>query len=165
MEFLTWCQRWLKRHPLKEFPMLDRSFYTAEVMAKVRALSPTPLREARSNPSRSWLLWPRWAFIALTAAAGIAVVIGTIRSSTRQLAQQVTYEGQLLAAVGAFDEEAMDTYLLAEAPSDDERWLDQAAQVLEQVNDESEDHSSGSEEEDLLNELELLDQAKPSASS
>ena len=145
--------------------MPNRSLYTEEVMAKVRALSPAAVRASEHSPSRFWLPWPRLALVALTAAAGIALVFGSIRSSTNQLAEQTTHEAQLLAAVGAFDEEAADEMLLAESPSSDEQWLDETVQLLEQVDESDSDSPESSSSNDWLDELELLDETELSASS
>ena len=179
---------WLKRHPLNGPTGIDRAHYTAEVMAKVKALAqPVPA----PAPVRVWLPWPpayrpsgagrRLALTLATVAAGIAIVLGATRYQTSQLAQQITRESQLLAALDepeleplatdqveavADEMETMDTLQLAESlPSDDE-WVEQTFQLLDELDEAApEDAASGASEDEWLQELEQVDESELAANS
>lgn len=146
MEFLTWLRSWLLRHPLKEPTDAERSHYTAEVMARVRALGPQPASAPIRVPARSWGWWPRMA-MAMATAAGLAFVVSTTHQSRRQLAQQPQ-------GVTVSD------------PSDEE-WLEQTLELLEQLEGETspETAGDGSEDDEWLDELQWLDESELSAAS
>ena len=184
MEFTSWLTTWLARHPLKTPSEIDPTRYTTEVMTRVRAVTPAaaPARSPAGVPQ--WLSWPRLALVVATAAS-IAVVIGTTRSSRERLAHRVTRDAQLLAELDeplpellngqeaaelAQDLEAEDhQMLLAEsAPSQDQQWLEQTLQLLDQLDENvpgvDADEPSGNDEE-WLKELDTLDNGSPATSS
>ena len=169
---------WLTRHPLKGPTGIDRAQYTAEVMAKVKALAqPAPA----PAPVRVWLPWPRLALTLATVAAGVALVIGTRHYQTQQLAQQIASESQLLAALDepeheplaadqveavADELETMDTLQLAESlPSDDE-WVEQTLQLLDELDEDvPENAASDASQDEWLQELEQVDESDLAANS
>ena len=178
MDVTTWFRRWLSGHPLKEPPASSRAAYTAEVMQRVRALrAPSPM------PALPWLAWPRLALVPLAAAAVVLLVVARVRQPEGSLAGQVAADADLLTALGqpllsepasgnglqelAQELELADALVLAEAPPDDEAWLEQTLQLLEQLEDTpAGDAESGtSSDEEWLDELELLDESEPGASS
>lgn len=145
MEFAAWLQNWLSRHPLKEPQEMDSSRYTAEVMARVKALAPVPARPLASPIFG--LGWPRFALAAATAVAGAAFAILTTR--------QVTPQHQTAQVVE-----------LAESTPSDDQWIEETVQLLDQL-DEDVPQEAGSEpsDQDLLEELEQLEGKEPSASA
>ena len=183
MDFSTWLTQWLARHPLREPTAPDRAGYIAEVMARVHTLTQPALHQSGAGPARRWLSWPgRLALAFATAAAGIVLVIGLRQAVGRQLAETITRESQMLAALDeeAFDQrlggveslaeelEAGDTIVLAEAePSDDEAWVEQTLQVLDQLDDTLPDDrvDAPGTDESWLDELERLDQEELAARS
>jgi len=181
MEFTTWFQQWLRRHPLKEPPETARARLTAGVMVRVRALDTASGRIPLADLVRRWAFRPRWVLAAATAAVGIAIAVVATRQSSHQLAQTITRESQLLAALeepdgdlvredhveALADELALtDTLVLAEAPPDDQQWITQTLQLLDQL---GEDVPSGTtadtSDNDPLNELQRLDEQDLSAAS
>ena len=179
---------WLTRHPLKGPAGIDRAQYTAEVMAKVKAMSqPAPA----PAPVHVWLPWPpayrprgagrRLALTLATVAAGISLVIGTAHYRTYQLAHQITHDSQLLAALDepeveplaadqveavADELETMDTLQLAESVPSGDQWVEQTLQLLDELDEEApEDAASGASEDDWLQELEQVDESELTASS
>lgn len=165
-ELSTWFRNWFRRHPLKEPAAFDQSRYTAEVMARVRALS-LPQTEA----ARQWVPWPRLA-LALVTAAVVIIMVGPARQVDRKLSAEVIRDVQLLSALGepvgdplattqedglAEELEAMDTLVLAEASPSDDQWVQQTLKLLDQLNEEVEEDPGASDEE-WLDELELLDE-------
>ena len=148
MEFLTWLQNWLRRHPLKEPTDAERSHYTAEVMARVRALSPLPGVSPARASVRPWAWWPRMA-MAMATAAGLVFAVSTAHQTRRQLAQQPQ-------GVTVSD------------PSDEE-WLEQTLELLEQLELEGETSpetaGDGSDDEEWLDELQWLDESELSTAS
>lgn len=174
MDFATWWHTWLTRHPLKAPSTIDASRFTAEVMARVRALRAMPAEPLRWRWS-ALLGWPRLALATATLAAlGVAVTLGTLQWSQARIARAVTQDAQLLAALDEMpelspddDAELMDRMVLAEATPSDEDWLEQTIQMLEQVDEDDPSAASNepSSEEDWLDELELLDETDLAASS
>ena len=170
MPFATWLQTWLIRHPLKEPTDMDRARYTAEVMARVKAVGPTTeagtlptggvadgsaerrsRRLAEANlaplPVRPWGFWPRLAVALAAATAGVAVFIGTRQDPSHKLAQAIATDAQLLAAL---DERDMDLVLDDDVDVlPDELAIADTMLLAEQ---------SSSDEEWLAQTLELLDQ-------
>ncbi len=150
MDFATWFRSWMTRHPVHLSSQRDCAGYTAEVMARVHAIAPQASGSPKPRWSTAWR-WPRVAFALTTAAVMAVVIVGVRRASTRQLAQAVTEDTVLLAALedpaepspmvngieGLADElEVTDHLLLAESPGDEERWLEETLQVLNELDDE-----------------------------
>ena len=181
MDFLAWWQRWFARHPLKSPESLDRSAYTTQVMARVRqAAYPAP--SAFTIPGR---LWPRLGLALATAAAGFFVVLHHGQPSAGRLAQQIERDTEVLAAVGepltdsvaandpdelAADLEMVETFTLAEAPESDETWIQNTVQLLNQLDEDLPEESTGNEttspsDEDWMKELQTLDESDLAASS
>lgn len=183
MDFTGWLTTWLTRHPLKAPPELGQARYTAEVMAKIKAMAP-----ARSPVGMSqWLSWPRLA-LAGVGAAGVLMllVVNASRSSQVPLAERLTQAAQTLAEVDeplpelmngqavtelAQDLEAEDHQLiLAESSaSQEQQWLDQTLELLDQLDEDvpgvNSDEPSGNDEEEWLKELDTLDEGPSAASS
>lgn len=192
MDFSTWLQSWLKRHPPKAPPHhMAQQQYTADVMARIKA---DPMQQVyRVRPVRSWLSWPRLALTVATATAGALIALTVFRvtqppqvaeapTPPAVLAQVVAQEAELLAELeeGKADlliengdtlDRALETtdtlLLLAEAPAsqNDEQWLEETMQLLDQLDEGA---SSGSEEgsdDDWLDDLQLLDETDLAASS
>ena len=175
MDFASWWKDWFSRHPLKSPSATDRPEYTAHVMARVRlAAHPAPA-------VRSWALRPRWALALATAAAGLLIVFHAVPRTNGQLARGVAQETELLAAVGeplleppalgdvdalAEELELVDTFVLAEAPPDDEAWIQDTVQLLNQLDEElPEDGAAGPSDEEWMQELQTLDESDLAASS
>ena len=178
MEFSAWFRTWLTRHPLKEPQDAEPARYTAQVMARVKALHQPVL-----EPARSWLPMPRLVFAA--AAAGVVLAVTTVNLPRRQLAELVVRDSHVLASLGELDvepingddattlaseAEAVDTFQIAESTPSDEEWLKQTLQLLDQANDHAAeaspaDASDPPADENWLNELEMLDESEFSASS
>lgn len=130
---------WLARHPLKRPSSIDRAQFTAEVMAKIKALdSPAPA----PAPVRSWLPWPRLAMTLATVAAGILIMMSVTHQPARHLTQ------------------------VAESPATDDQWVEETLQLLDEFDEDvsSETAGNGSDEE-WLDELELLDETDRATSS
>lgn len=177
MDFTAWLRRWLSRHPLKEPPAASRAGYTAEVMRRVSALDATS-----PMPARRWLAWPRLALVPLAAAAVTLLVVGRVHQPGGSLAGQITEDVELLTALGqpllpepgsaggleelAQELELADALVLAEAPPSDEEQLEQMLQLLEELDEEpSAGPSDTSVPDEWLDELQLLDENEPGASS
>ena len=179
---------WLQRHPLKRSPSTKQAAYTDEVMARVRASAPAPvlqwvlrptaaalsslLRECRSRLA----LRPRAAFGFGTAIAfGLAVMVFTHRAPAR-VANDAEYSSQVLAELGELngvsgneleDETVvLDRLVLAEADmsTDDDVWIQETAQLLDEVGDSSAQASDEDSLEELLRELESLDESEIASS-
>ena len=185
MEFTTRLRTWLTRHPLKTPSDIDRAHYTTEVMAKVRAVTTAPAQAPQRVWRPHWLSWPQLALVVATAA-GIVVIVSTAHSSREQLAHRLTQDAQMLAEVDeplpellngeeaaelAQDLEEEDHHiLLAEsAPSQDQQWLDQTLQLLDQLDEEvpgvDSDQTAGNDDEEWLKELDTLDNGSSATSS
>ena len=182
MGFLSWWQGWLTRHPLKSPQRLDRSAYTAQVMARVR-------QEARSASSasgvRSWVFWPRLGLALATAAAGMVVVLHQGQLTGGRLARQIerdtalldAVDGPLMEPVATGDPEELadelalvETLTLAEAPQSDEAWIQDTVQLLDQLDEELPANAAGEETtgpsgDDWMQELQTLDESDMAASS
>ena len=168
MNFETWLRTWLRRHPLKEPAQAHRARYTAEVMAKIKALA------SEVAPQRAWVWrWSQPAFAAVAAA--LVVLVVTHSNSSPRLAQEVSREAQVLSALDEDgleplndDAELADLLLLAESTPSDEQWIEHTAQLLDQLDDEaSADHSGDepSSDQEWLDELQLLDESDHATSS
>lgn len=156
MEFLTWLRSWLTRHPTKEPTDAERIHYTAEVMARVRALGPLPGGSPAKAPVRPWAWWPRMA-MAMATAAGLVFAVSTAHQTRRQLAQQP--QGATASHPSA---------VLAESPASDEEWIEQTLDLLEQIGEEppsAETAGDGSDDEEWLDELQWLDESELSTAS
>jgi len=179
MDVEAWFRRWLSRHPLKMPTTAEQKRYTAEVMARVKALEqPTQ----RPVVLRSRWVWPRLALVASTAAL-IALVVGRVERTPErpQVAQQLEHDIQLFAALDetielesagddveqlAQELESYDTLLLAQAGEDDAGWLEQTLELLDELDEAlPEDATGDSSDEDWLRELEFLDDSDLAASS
>ena len=127
MDVVSWLKTWLRQHPLKGPSEEDRARFTAEVMARVRALTPP---EPAPAPVRRWAPWPGRAALAMaTAAAGIAVVLA-ISPRTLQW---------------------------AEPPADNDAWMNETLELLDQLEEDVSDNTAGETmDEDWFEELELL---------
>jgi hypothetical protein len=193
METLNWLARWLRRHPLKEPAGHDRTRYTAEVMARVRALE-EPVRSVA--PIRWRLSWPRAALTFATACAGVVIAIGLSRragvSATERLVEQATRDAQVLTAMSspgaeewwtltalsddsaslddldglAEELQLMDTFRLVQQPPSDEDWLEQTLLLLEQLDEDlPQAELEEPSVEEWWQELDGLDELEGSASS
>lgn len=183
MDFTTWLQQWLTRHPLKmQAPDADaRARFTESVMQRVR--SPQPAAAPAWRAALSRLLRPPLAFGVAAAALLAVLVVGRQAPAPAPAASHepsVEARALLVAALNdptsdilaALDEQALaeewmahDTLVLAEAaPTTDEQWLDQTLELLQQFD---EDVSSDGEatDEDWLQDLQLLDEAELSVRS
>lgn len=154
---------WLHRHPLKRPPQAMQTAYTDEVMARVRASAPAPAFQ--------WVLRPRMVFGFGTAIAfGMAVVVLTHRAPD-QVASHAEHASQVLAELGELngvsgneledEAAALDHMMLAEADTsaDDEAWVQETAELLNEVGDSSAQPSDEGSLEELLKELESLDES------
>ena len=156
----------------------DPAQYTADVMQRVRAVQQQHPAEAPA-PIILWRSWPRVGLAGALAAALLAILVLPQHSPVR-MAQQIDQEAALLLAVDepalnggeealAEELETLDTMMLAEAgPADDETWLEDTMQLLDEVGDEAalEDvDSSAQREEQWLQELEWMDETDLATSS
>ena len=147
MDFSRWLATWMQRHPLKEPPMMGRE-YTREVVSKLAGQA-QPARTSRPW----WLVFPSPGY-ALVSAAAIVVIIMALVKPPAQVAKSSAHP---TAAV------------LAESDTQDETWVQQTMQLLDQLEDES-DPTAGNtttpqSDEEWLKELETLDEADLAASS
>lgn len=170
MDFASWFDRWLNRHPLRSPDGADHARYTAQVMARIKAQE----QPARS-PSPSWLAWPGFA-LATVAAMGLLVFTATQRTS-EQIATDVLSDLQVLAEVdepmtddtleGVAEElGTMDVLVLAEADQSDDAWVEETLELLKQLDEEVPDTSSDTptDDEEWLNELDAIDEYELSSS-
>jgi hypothetical protein len=182
MDFADWLTSWLTRHPLKAPADADRSRFTAEVMASVKAQT-QPRRDPASGAARFQSVWARLAVSLAAAAAAVLVGLTVFHpsGSGERLATQLAQESELLASVGepvhgwaiaddadglAEDLEREDTLVLAEAPPSDDSWVADTLQLLDQLDEElPDDASSESNEDDWLDELQMLDENELAARS
>ena len=173
MALAPWIQRWLSGHPLKAPTRLDRAQYTAQVMARVRALAPPPTWPVASGAVQRWV--QRWrlgrqvrfraaklvgGFATAAVAAAVFVVVGRLEQPSSPIAQLVEREAEVLAAVEesdvlaeltdaddlevlAQDLEAMDILVLAEAESSDEQWLEETLQLFDEVGEDVTEETAG----------------------
>lgn len=182
MDFPTWLRQWLKRHPLKDPPQLDRARFTAEVMARVRRVSVPSSAAAPQTMRQSWPLM-RLGWIAATAVAGIALIVGTTLHGHRQRADRVVDDMQLLALVNESDAaiqhvqemddpealagelELIDQLtVLAEATPSDQQEIERALQLLEQLDEDAPEAAINSSSDGvLIEELQQLDEQEYSA--
>ena len=172
MDLTLWLKTWFARHPLNGPTDGDRARYTAEVMARVKALTPPA---PAPGPVRSWLPWPRLALTLATVAAGILLMVSVTRQTDRQLAMEVSQEPRVLAAREdtAGSEERVDetpaakeALFLAESPPSDDQWLEETLQLLDELDEDALDDTAGNGSDDLwLEELQQLDESELAASS
>ncbi len=179
MEFTAWLTQWFARHPLKAPAEEHSTQYTLEVMQQVKALArPVP----SPRPTMIWLTWPRLGLA--TACTSLLVLLASVslHVSTMYLARAAMKDAEVLEefsegveeplAVGEAETltkelELHDAMVLAEAQPSDEQWIEQNLQVLDQFDDptthETTPHAgtdAGTSEEDLLNDLQLFDNAE-----
>ena len=168
-DFLAWLTAWLRRHPVQDPP--QHASYAQEVLARVKT------QDARAAaPAWRWMAAPRLAWMAATVAAcGLALVcLRRLPSQTASVQDAV----DVLAAVGELDhvnaadleQEAVfvDQMVLAEAQADtqDDAWLQETLELLNQVDDKSavDAPESGASPDELLKELEQLDESEITSS-
>jgi len=188
MDFAAWFRAWVTRHPLKTPRGTDTVCYTDDVMAKIKALAPTPnVGRPLVMPYLVWG-WPRLALIAATAAVGLLIVIGTVHRTQLQLASAIDRDAQVITAVdelvptapngnGATPEDlaqelqTADALILAESVPSDDQWLDQTLQLLQQLDEDvpaeaisTNGHAAESQDE-LLKDLQQLDEKDLTANS
>jgi hypothetical protein len=112
------------------------------------------------------------------------IVVGAVRRSQAQLASAIDRDAQLIAAVdelvptspagnGASPDElaqelqAEDLLMLAESSpaAEDDQWLDQTMQLLEQLDEDLPGDVSNDASDDWLNELQQIDETELAANS
>lgn len=156
MSFAEWLTRWAGRHPLKT-PATDRAAFTHAVMQRLAEPEPAPAR------------LPRAAWAVALAAAAIVLAVRLPATLPGRLAASIERDADILAALGEPVEEDLSDDALAgllvfaeSAPDQDEAWLAETMELLEQL-DESlpEDEAS---DEDWLQELESLDRGASASS-
>jgi hypothetical protein len=186
MDFATWFRAWMTRHPLKGPSHQEQVGYTAEVMATVKLLAATPhMVHETTRHHLAWWSWPRLA-LALTAAVGaVTFIIGT-QIAPRQFAKRATRDALLLAALEdpaevspAIDDvealadelELTERFLLAESAGEDEQWLEETLQLLQELDDEFssdpalKDSPDAADPDEWFDELRDLDESDVAASS
>ena len=147
----TWLRQWMVKHPLKEPPASGTQEYTQEVMRRIRAMeAPAPMFQWVPRPrSRPVLAWATVAVFALL----IAIVVP--RSSVRLADRQP-------------EETSPQNMMVAESlpASDDEAWIAQTLEVLEEVEAEDIDAWDSPQhrvtDDELLEELRLLEELEAS---
>lgn len=188
MDFATWFQTWLTRHPLKAPGQMDRARFTQDVMARITAPASAPTAGLSLSNIRLVLGWPRLALIAATVAVGVLIFIGTVHRAQVQLAGAIDQDAQVMTA---FDEllpmapagngttpedvaqelQVADLLVLAESTPSDDQWLDQTLQLLQQLDEDVPADVTGTggnaseSSEDWLNELRQIDETELAASS
>jgi hypothetical protein len=179
MAFLDRLNQWLAQHPVKTAER-DRAEFTAGVMARVRAARSGDAPAASS--ARLGLRWPRLAVSAALASAAVAAVwvLQPLRpgSPTAAILRDAAMLAELEepSEVGlavenleslAEEMEQQDLIVLAESPEDDATWLTQTLEMLDQLEEELPENTTGTpaEEEEWLQELQLLDESELAARS
>ena len=132
MDFSRWLASWLTRHPVKE-PLRMGSDYTREVISKL-TVDAQPAR-----PVRRWsgvFFHPAYALVS--AVAIVLIVTALVRPQPIPAPQ-----------------------LAAETPTEDETWIQQTMQLLEQLEqtDDASGHQPTQSDEEWLQELEMIDDA------
>ncbi|MDP3767603.1 MAG: hypothetical protein Q8S13_06280 [Dehalococcoidia bacterium] len=177
MSFAEWLTRWAGRHPLKT-PATDRAAFTHAVMQRLAAdragdpALPRPAWDDSRGGRAGWLgsAGARWrAGLAAVALATAAVLIAPRLPLPIGNAAAIERDADMLAALGEPVEDDLSDDALAgllvfaeSAPDDDDAWLSETMELLEQL-DESlpEDEAS---DEDWLQELESLDRGASASS-
>lgn len=178
MTFETWLQGWLTRHPPSQRTDAERARFTEQVMARVTSgdrpsPSPKPLR----------IPWLPWVLVAATATAAVAIVWHN-PSHRSQMAKPPTLEAQAPLAVSDTPLMAQQDILprkpergakpsgpilLAQELSEDEAWLDETLRLLEELDEEVSDETTGGDElyddEEWLDDLEMFDGNELAASA
>ncbi len=183
MDLTDWLKTWLARHPLKAPSDDDRARFTAQVMARVRALR--PVRSPAAWTERLLDLWPRMA-VSLAAAAVVLVGLALLHhaESGQRLADRLAQESELLAELDepmnglavpddvehlAETLEQADAIVLAEAPQSDDSWVAETLQLLDQLDEELPDEPAAgdatSNENEWRDELQMLDESELAAKS
>ena len=187
MAFTLWLTDWLKRHPLKEPSGESRARYTAEVMSKIKAIpEAAPILPQLSSSRLRW----RWAAAFAAVLIGTTAA-GLLRRSEQSLSTRVVRESRLLTElskqldsdewwtgkepfgglliIGDFDSlaeelETMDSLTLAQEADENQSWLEETLQLLNQLEEDLPGDLPGEEPEDTwLKELEFLDEEQVSA--
>lgn len=160
MDVVDWFRAWVAHHPLKQPADANRASYTAEVLARVKALAPTPPAPSQNAwPQLAWR-WPQLAVGLATAAASVFVLFSIQQTwHQRQLARAVTEEAEVLVAL---DEDVLpleeELLLLAETPAADEQWLEELSQVLEAFDEDVPLDDDSLSDDEWLKTLEQLDE-------
>ena len=169
-DFLTWLKDWLTRHPLATPPEPLQASYIEEVMRRIRTAS-------APSPVFRWFPQPHSAFALGTAVACLLVVVAVVNRPPMRLAKQVEQDWQVLSDVGELTEllphdlaeeaKTLDRLMLAEAEPlvDDEAWVDETLELLNEVEEDHDTALDAETVENLLEELERLDESELAASS
>jgi len=167
-DFLARLNAWLTRHPLKTPSESFRASYVEEVMARIR-----------TTPRPSPVLWfprSRLALALGTAFAGVLAFAVLMNRAPSQMARQVEQDWQVLATVGELPElplgdlteemQAIDQMMLAQAEPalDEEAWIDETLELLNDLDEEPEVSSDEEVLEEWLRELEVLDEEELASS-
>ena len=162
MTFDQWLRRWLTQHPLKEAAGQGRARFTADVMARVRALASAPAARPFGSrhdvPSTSlWMSWRVWGWgLAVSAvAAGVVLVASVGVRSPVQVARRMPAPN-------------IETLVLAESTSHDAQWVEESLQLLDQLDEESAadaDDSAPASDDEWLQELQTLDESDLASTS
>lgn len=148
MDLATWFRQWLTRHPLDTPAGVDRARFTADVMAKINALPSVSGRAPVLAPVRVWTIWQRLSLTVATVAAGAAIAVVALRSSHQQTAGPA------------------EPLVVAEAQSDDDEWLQETLQLLDQLDEDvASDAVQNGTDEDWMQELQMLDETDLSTGS
>ena len=140
MDFATWLQNRLKRYPLHGGGDVDRTRYTKQVMARIRALhDPRPV----PRPRLSWL---PWTLALSTAAVALLMLVQVPLDQRSQRSEPV---------------------VLAEDPAREDAWVGQTLQLLETLDEDVSDDSSpdSNSDNDWMEDLQLLEESQPTTSS
>ena len=184
MDFTTWLQQWLARHPLKmrDLNAEDRARFTQTVMQRMPA--PASAATPGWRALLASLLRPQLA-LGMAAAAILAVLlVGRQAPGPAAVAQagpSVEERALIVAALNdptsdvlaAVDEQALadelmaqDALMLAEAtPTADEQWLNQTLELLQQFDEDVSSDGAEASDEEWLQDLQLLDDAELSTRS
>ena len=170
MTFAAWLKPWMAQHPLRESSDRDRSRYTAQVMARVKA----PAHAPQESPWHQLVWgWPRLVLATAAVAAGVLLVVGVRTASRTELAKEISSESELLAALDEpaplangdaleADLQEQDLMVLAEAQPSDQQWIDQTLQLLDQLDEDTQDDntdaSANPNGEEWLKDLQTLDE-------
>ena len=142
MDWSDRLRRWLSRSPLKDPAGTDPARFTAEVMARVRSLEQPHAAPRAARPTFGWLR----PVLVTVAAAAVIVVAATAVSLPRRPQERML--------------------VLAEDPGTEERWLDETLELLDAFDEDLPDEPADQwSDQDLLEELQLLEDAEQLASS
>lgn len=168
-DFLTWLNHWVARHPLRTPPESLQASYTEEVMRRIHTTQAL-------TPAWRWGWRPQLTLAWGTALACLLAVVLVMKRTPIPLAGEVERDWQLLAEVGEghdlpssnLDDEVqmVDRLVLAEAsPSEDETWIRQTLELLNDVDEQTDATSENQDNPDgWLKDLEQLDDAELASS-